>query len=144
MARPMISNQETHNLIPYMAIYDIVVSKDNMLRQINELVDFSYILCQSETNNQTNEWKRVRITKEKRRFLFKLETESVSFSFLRTYSSFSVSSPFATLVFVINQLLANLLLCLSWIVRVMPQNKKRYKTANRANKKTYSKRVNGS
>src|SRR6185312_10138888 len=27
-----------------MAIYDIVVPKDNMLRQINELVDFSFIL----------------------------------------------------------------------------------------------------
>ncbi len=27
-----------------MAIYDLVVPKDNMLRQINELVDFSFIL----------------------------------------------------------------------------------------------------
>ncbi|MFJ8103415.1 hypothetical protein [Lysinibacillus sp. NPDC096212] len=35
----MISNQETLNLGPYMAIYDIVVPKDNILRQINELVD---------------------------------------------------------------------------------------------------------
>ncbi|MGE7693546.1 hypothetical protein ACQKNC_05410 [Lysinibacillus sp. NPDC094177] len=33
----MISIQETLNLSPYMAIYDIVVPKDNMLRQINEL-----------------------------------------------------------------------------------------------------------
>ena len=40
----MISNQETLHLSPYMAIYDIVVPKDNMLRQINELVDFSFIL----------------------------------------------------------------------------------------------------
>ncbi len=40
---PMISNQETLNLSPYMAIYDMVVPKDNMLRQINELVDFSFI-----------------------------------------------------------------------------------------------------
>ena len=40
----MISNQETLNLSPYMAIYDIVVPKDNMLRQINELVDFNFIL----------------------------------------------------------------------------------------------------
>ncbi|MET4561523.1 transposase [Lysinibacillus parviboronicapiens] len=40
----MISNQETFNLSPYMAIYDIVVPKGNMLRQINELVDFSFIL----------------------------------------------------------------------------------------------------
>ncbi|EOV9529298.1 transposase, partial [Bacillus cytotoxicus] len=27
-----------------MAIYDIVVPKDNMLRQLNELVDFSFVL----------------------------------------------------------------------------------------------------
>lgn len=40
----MISNQETLQLSPYMAIYDLVVPKDNMLRQINELVDFSFIL----------------------------------------------------------------------------------------------------
>ncbi len=40
----MISNQEILNLSPYMVIYDMVVPKDNMLRQINELVDFSFIL----------------------------------------------------------------------------------------------------
>ncbi|WP_285398202.1 IS1182 family transposase [Lysinibacillus sp. fls2-241-R2A-57] len=40
----MISNQESLNLSPFIAIYDIVVPKDNMLRQINELVDFSFIL----------------------------------------------------------------------------------------------------
>jgi hypothetical protein len=40
----MISNQESLNLSPFMAIYDIVVQKDNMLRQIKELVDFSFIL----------------------------------------------------------------------------------------------------
>ena len=40
----MISNQETLQLSPYMSIYDIVVPKDNMLRQINELVDFTFIL----------------------------------------------------------------------------------------------------
>jgi hypothetical protein len=40
----MISNQETLNLSPFIAIYDIVVPKDNMLRQINELVDFTFIL----------------------------------------------------------------------------------------------------
>ncbi|WCF11375.1 hypothetical protein NDS46_04885 [Paenibacillus thiaminolyticus] len=37
----MISNQQALNLSPFMAIYDIVVPKENMLRQINELVDFS-------------------------------------------------------------------------------------------------------
>lgn len=40
----MISKQETLNLSPYMALYDLIIPKDNMLRQINELVDFSFIL----------------------------------------------------------------------------------------------------
>lgn len=40
----MISNQATLNPSPFMEIYDIVVPKDNMLRRINELVDFSFIL----------------------------------------------------------------------------------------------------
>jgi hypothetical protein len=40
----MISSQASLNLSPFMAIYDIVVPKDNMLRQINELVDFSFVL----------------------------------------------------------------------------------------------------
>ncbi len=39
----MISNQETLNLSLFMAIYDIVVPKDNQLRQINDLVDFSFV-----------------------------------------------------------------------------------------------------
>jgi hypothetical protein len=41
---PMISNQESFNLIPFIAIYNMVVPKGNMLRQINELVDFSFVL----------------------------------------------------------------------------------------------------
>ncbi|WP_096202063.1 IS1182 family transposase [Bacillus sp. FJAT-45350] len=40
----MISNQASLNLSPFMEIYDIVIPKDNILRQINELVDFSFIL----------------------------------------------------------------------------------------------------
>jgi hypothetical protein len=39
----MISNQLPLNLSPFMAIYDIVVPKDNMLRQINDLIDFSFV-----------------------------------------------------------------------------------------------------
>ena len=39
----MISNQQPLNLSPFMAIYDFVVPKDNMLRQINDLVDFSFV-----------------------------------------------------------------------------------------------------
>ena len=45
----MISNQETLNLSPYVVIYDIAVPKDNMLQQINELVDFSFILDELKT-----------------------------------------------------------------------------------------------
>ncbi len=37
MVPSMISNQETLNFSPYMANYDIVVLKDNILRQIEEL-----------------------------------------------------------------------------------------------------------
>lgn len=39
----MISNQQSLNLSPYMEIYDIVGPKDNILRQINDLVDFSFV-----------------------------------------------------------------------------------------------------
>ena len=46
----MISNQDSFNLSPYIAIYDLVVPKDNMLRQINELVDFSFILEELKEN----------------------------------------------------------------------------------------------
>jgi transposase len=45
----MISNQETLILSPYAAIYDLVVPKDNMLRQINELIDFSFIYDELKT-----------------------------------------------------------------------------------------------
>ncbi|KGA96994.1 transposase IS4 [Alkalihalobacillus alcalophilus ATCC 27647 = CGMCC 1.3604] len=40
----MISRQETVKLSPYMDLYEVIIPKDNMLRQINELVDFSFIL----------------------------------------------------------------------------------------------------
>ena len=40
----MISKQETLNLSPYMALYELIIPKENMLRQINELVNFSFIL----------------------------------------------------------------------------------------------------
>lgn len=40
----MISNQETFILSLFTKIYNLVVPKNNMLRQINELVDFSFIL----------------------------------------------------------------------------------------------------
>jgi hypothetical protein len=40
----MISKQEALILSPFMAIYDLVVPKDNILRKMKELVDFSFIL----------------------------------------------------------------------------------------------------
>ena len=39
----MIPKQQSMNLSPLMAIYDLVVPKDNMLRKINDLIDFSFV-----------------------------------------------------------------------------------------------------
>ncbi|MFD3262330.1 IS1182 family transposase [Paenibacillus lentus] len=39
----MIQKQQSMILSPYMELYNLVVPKDNMLRQINELVDFSFV-----------------------------------------------------------------------------------------------------
>ncbi len=46
----MISKQETLILSPYLTLYDWIIPKDNMLCQINELVDFSFILVELKTN----------------------------------------------------------------------------------------------
>lgn len=63
----MISNQESINLSPYIAIYDLVVPKDNMLRQMNELVDFSFIYEELKTkyciNNGRNAVSPIRMFK---------------------------------------------------------------------------------
>ena len=37
----MIEQQQKLVLSPYMEIYELVIPKDNLLRQIKELVDFS-------------------------------------------------------------------------------------------------------
>lgn len=39
----MIQNQQSMIFSPYMPIYDLVVPKDNLLRKINDLVDFSFV-----------------------------------------------------------------------------------------------------
>lgn len=39
----MIKNQQQMQFSPYTFLYDIVIPKDNMLRKINELVDFSFV-----------------------------------------------------------------------------------------------------
>lgn len=43
VGNPMFQPQISFAFSPYTALYDLVVPKDNMLRQINELVDFSFI-----------------------------------------------------------------------------------------------------
>ena len=39
----MLQQQQFLVLSPYMKIYDLVVPKDNLLRKINELIDFSFV-----------------------------------------------------------------------------------------------------
>ena len=39
----MLSQQQDFILSPYTALYDLVVPKDNLLRRINDLVDFSFV-----------------------------------------------------------------------------------------------------
>ncbi len=39
----MIQKQQSMTFSPFMQIYDIVVPQDNMLRKMNELVDFSFV-----------------------------------------------------------------------------------------------------
>ena len=39
----MVDQQQKLILSPYMEIYDLVIPKDNLLRQINELVDFRFV-----------------------------------------------------------------------------------------------------
>lgn len=39
----MIQKQQSMTLSPYMGIYDLVVPKDNELRKLNDLVDFSFV-----------------------------------------------------------------------------------------------------
>lgn len=39
----MIKRQTRLSFSPYMGIYDLIIPKDNLLRQMNELVDFSFI-----------------------------------------------------------------------------------------------------
>ncbi|WLR57022.1 IS1182 family transposase [Mesobacillus subterraneus] len=39
----MMSMQQSIKLSPYMGLYDLIVPMDNMLRQINDLVDFTFV-----------------------------------------------------------------------------------------------------
>lgn len=46
----MIEKQQTLVLSPYIELYNMVVPKDNLLRQINELVDFTFIYEELQVN----------------------------------------------------------------------------------------------
>lgn len=46
----MFQPQISLSLSPYSALYELVVPKDNMLRQINELVDFTFIYEELQAN----------------------------------------------------------------------------------------------
>jgi hypothetical protein len=46
----MIQLQQTIIVSPYLELYNLVVPKDNMLRQINELVDFSFVYEELKEN----------------------------------------------------------------------------------------------
>lgn len=39
----MLKHQSELPLSPYSALYDILIPKDNELRRLNELVDFSFV-----------------------------------------------------------------------------------------------------
>jgi hypothetical protein len=46
----MIQNQQSVTFSPYMGIYDLIVPKDNLLRRINELIDFSFVYDELKDN----------------------------------------------------------------------------------------------
>ena len=39
----MLEQQQKFILSPYLEIYNLVVPKDNLLRRINELIDFNFV-----------------------------------------------------------------------------------------------------
>ena len=63
----IIKKQETVILSEYSGIYDLVVLKDNMLRKINELIDFSFVydelLDKYYINNGRNDIDPIRMFK---------------------------------------------------------------------------------
>lgn len=40
----MVQKQQSMTFNPYMAFYDLIVSEDNLLRRINDLIDFSLFM----------------------------------------------------------------------------------------------------
>lgn len=47
----MIQQQQSMIFSPFMDLYNLVVPKDNLLRQINELIDFSFVYDELKDNN---------------------------------------------------------------------------------------------
>ncbi|SDO15923.1 Transposase [Paenibacillus sp. yr247] len=39
----ILQHQQSMTLSPYIELYNLIIPKDNMLRQINELIDFSFV-----------------------------------------------------------------------------------------------------
>jgi transposase len=39
----MLQQQQSMTLSPYIELYNLIIPKDNMLREINELMDFSFV-----------------------------------------------------------------------------------------------------
>lgn len=48
--KTMFQPQISFAYSPYTELYDLIVPKDNMLRQINELVDFSFVYDELKAN----------------------------------------------------------------------------------------------
>lgn len=59
----MIKKQETMILSEYIGIYDLVAPKDNMLRKINELIDYDELLDKYCINNGRNAIDPIRMFK---------------------------------------------------------------------------------
>ena len=79
----MIKKQETMILSEYTGIYDLVVPKDNMLRKINELIDFSFVydelLDKYCINNGRNAIDPIRMFKYLWSYVNILDTKSQTF-----------------------------------------------------------------
>lgn len=46
----MLNFQEELELSPYSGLYDILVKEDHLLRKLNKLVDFSFIVDEIQEN----------------------------------------------------------------------------------------------
>jgi len=56
----MINTQQKMVISRYSELYDILISKDNLLRQIKELVDFSFVLDELSKNYDLNQGRKAK------------------------------------------------------------------------------------